>query len=788
MRTRIRAGLLLSSSMLAVMAASDWSMAQTELPEVKVEAPKEEAPKPPPKPVAAPKPAPRHEEVAAPRRVVAPKPVVTAKPAVAPKPVAAPAPRVVAQPVAAPPPPSPEQIAAQAAERVIQQTRAFDQRRDFITRPSGATSYELTQQDIENMPGGTNTPLDKVLLQAPGVTQDSAASGQLHVRNEHANVSYRFNGILLPDGVAGFGQVLESSFIGSISLLTGVLPAQYGLRTAAVVDIKTRVPNSPGTGNVGIYGGSHEQVTPYGEYGGVLGNTEYFVVGRYWANDMGLENTTPALKAIHDHTAQGRAFGYASTLNDDKSMTSIITGWWQGKFQIPNTPGLDPQFAVDGVGPNDPANNSATLNQNQYETNVFGVLAWQKTIENWDVQVAYVNRYASVLYRPDQLGDLVFNGVASTVFRGAFTNGVQTDAAYRLNDAHTIRTGFITNAEITHINNTYSLLPVDPDTGEIGTTPFGAVDPNSTWGFIGGVYLQDEWRLTNQLTLNYGLRFDQMWQYINANQLSPRVNLVYKPWETATIHAGYARYFTPPAQALSAPTNLNLFTNTTQQPEVPFASPVLPEHGHVFDVGAKQVLIPGVELGIDAYYKLARDLLDDGQFGAAYVLTAFNYEKGENYGVEGTIRLKNGDFSAYGNLAWGVQRGTNIVSNQFLFSAAEIAYISNNWVFTDHAQTWTGSAGISYLWNGTRFSADMIYGSGLRSGDFNLDHVAPYGQANVGMSREIAMPGDKPITVRFDIINLFDHIYEIRDGSGIGVFAPQFGPRRGYFVGVSQKL
>ena len=114
------------------------------------------------------------------------------------------------------------------------------------------------------MPGGTNTPLDKVLLQAPGVTQDSAASGLLHVRNEHANVSYRFNGILLPDGVSGFGQVLESSFIGSMSLFTGVLPAQYGLRTAAVVDITTRVPNSPGAGSVGVYGGSHEQITPCG--------------------------------------------------------------------------------------------------------------------------------------------------------------------------------------------------------------------------------------------------------------------------------------------------------------------------------------------------------------------------------------------------------------------------------------------------------------------------------------------------------------------------------------------
>jgi outer membrane receptor protein involved in Fe transport len=47
---------------------------------------------------------------------------------------------------------------------------------------------------------------------------------------------------------------------------------------------------------------------------------------------------------------------------------------------------------------------------------------------------------------------------------------------------------------------------------------------------------------------------------------------------------------------------------------------------------------------------------------------------------------------------------------------------------------------------------------------------------------------NKPITLRFDVVNLFDKIYEIRDGSGIGVFAPQFGPRRGFFVGVTQKL
>jgi outer membrane receptor protein involved in Fe transport len=95
---------------------------------------------------------------------------------------------------------------------------------------------------------------------------------------------------------------------------------------------------------------------------------------------------------------------------------------------------------------------------------------------------------------------------------------------------------------------------------------------------------------------------------------------------------------------------------------------------------------------------------------------------------------------------------------------------------------------MSYLWNGTRFSTDMIYGSGLRTGDANIDSQSPYAQFNAGLSHEFAMPDGKPLTVRFDVVNLFDTIYQIRSGTGIGVFAPQFGPRRGYFIGISKKI
>ena len=89
-----------------------------------------------------------------------------------------------------------------------------------------------------------------------------------------------------------------------------------------------------------------------------------------------------------------------------------------------------------------------------------------------------------------------------------------------------------------------------------------------------------------------------------------------------------------------------------------------------------------------------------------------------------------------------------------------------HYIPTDHSQTWTGSAGAAYLWMGTRFSADMIFGSGLRSGFANLETVPAYSQFNLGLSHEFKWsPNDKPLTVRFDVVNLFDLTYVIRDGT-----------------------
>jgi outer membrane receptor protein involved in Fe transport len=686
-----------------------------------------------------------------------------------------------------PAPPPPSQTETQV---VAGQNTKFDDARHNILAPIGATSYQINHQAIEALPQGNNAPLDKVLLQFPGVTQDSAASGGLHVRNEHANLQYRINGIMLPDGVGGFGQILDTGIVGSLALITGALPAQYGLRTAGVIDIQTKADAFNNSGSVGVYGGSHSTITPTFEYGGTSGQTQYFVSGRYFGSQLGIENPTPAYDAIHDRTAQEKGFLYLSTVLDPTSRLTFMSGVSNSLYQIPNNPGQPSNFTAFGVSNFD----SSMLNERQKEFNQFKVVAYQKSADGIDYQLSYFNRYSQLHFFPDTIGDLIINGVASDVYRQSFVNGIQEDSAWRVGYSHTLRFGFSMSAERSLVNNASTVLPLvdssDPTAGTIDA-PFSIFDSSSKTGWLLGTYLQDEWKMTNTLTLNAGLRFDQMYQYVNANQLSPRISLTWKPYDGTTFHAGYARNFTPPQQVIAAPTNLALVQGTSQQPEVQTSSPVLPERSHVFDVGVVQKIypVPGLEVGIDGYYKTARDLLDDGQFGQAYVLTGFNYERGENIGLELKSTYTNGNFRAYSNVAWARQIATNIVSNQFLFGQDEINYIATHYVYTDHAQVLTASAGASYLWNGTRFSASMIYGSGLRSGFANTDHLPSYTQVNVGLSHEYLFPGwTKPTTLRFDIVNLFDKIYEIRDGSGIGVFAPQFGPRRGFFVGISQKI
>jgi outer membrane receptor for ferrienterochelin and colicins len=671
---------------------------------------------------------------------------------------------------------------AQASEVVVTAQR-LDAARSAVEPALGATSYSLPEAFINGLPGGANTQLNQVVLQAPGVAQDSF--GQLHVRGDHGNIQYRLNNVILPEGLQVFGQTLSPRLASNIDLITGAVPAQYGLRTAGILNITTKSGFRNG-GEVGIYGGSHGLITPSIEYGGSSGGTSGFFSGSYTGTDVGIESPDGRATPLHDHSDQYQAFGYLDHILDDTSRVSLIAGTSQQKFQIPNVSGLQPDlgFSQNGVT----TIPSERLNQNQKEGTTYGIVSYLKTTEKFTGQASFFARYSELQYTPDVTGELLFNGIAQAARKTDLSFGTQLEGVYKLNDAHTIRGGVIVSTDHTTSKTNSQVFALDAAGAQIGPAAQTIVDDSKANAWTYSAYLEDEWALADTLTLNYGLRFDQLDAFRKENQLSPRVNLVWKPMDGTTFHAGYARYFSPPPFELVASTAFAKFVGTSA--EAPGTQNDLPrsERDNYFDLGVQQK-VGSLTLGVDAYYKKAKNLVDEGQFGAPIILTPFNYRQGYAKGVEFSGSYVAGGLSAYANFAISQAKGKDIVSSQFNFDPADLTVIRNQFIFLDHDQTYTGSAGFAYRFDaGTRVSADLIYGSGLRrDGDVpNGDKVPGYTQVNVGVAQEVhGLPGGD-LTLRADVINLFDKTYEIRDGTGVGVGAPQFGPRRGLFVGVSK--
>jgi outer membrane receptor protein involved in Fe transport len=220
-----------------------------------------------------------------------------------------------------------------------------------------------------------------------------------------------------------------------------------------------------------------------------------------------------------------------------------------------------------------------------------------------------------------------------------------------------------------------------------------------------------------------------------------------------------------------------------------------PERANYYDIGVSQVVIPGLTVGWDNYYKTSTNLIDEGQFGAPVILTPFNFARGKQYGSELSVTYQLDSWNFYGNFAAARAIGKDIDSSQFNFDPAELAYISQHWIHLDHDQTYTASAGASYRWEQTRVSMDLISQSGLRSdlatpnGDVPNGRALPhYVTVNLGLNQALDLPVAGAIKIRFDVINLLDKEYEIRDGTGVGVGAPQFGARRGFFGGFSKEF
>jgi outer membrane receptor protein involved in Fe transport len=692
---------------------------------------------------------------------------------------AAPVPAPVAPPPAAKP--FDPRAGAAYAESVTVTSKLEDIASEIV--PSlGATVHTIGRDQIDAMPQGADAPFQQVLLRNPGVVQDSF--GEVHVRGEHGNLQYRINGILLPESLNGFAQEVDTHVVESVTLVDGSLPAQFGFRNSGIVDATTKTGDRLRGSEAALYGGSYDLLQPSFQVGTSSGKLEYYLSGSYKHTGLGVENPAPGSRPLHDDSDQGRGFSYLSYQIDPSRRVSLLLSAGASRFQIPDTPGLAPRFSVAGA----PAPDSATLDEAQREQNDYAVLAYQARIGELSCQLAAFTRYGHIAFAPDAVGDLAFNGVASRVAESFLSTGVQLDASRPL-ERHTLRFGVLSTVERAGRATDTAVFPAaaagEPHSG----LPLRLTGNQTLRGLLTGVYLQDEWHPRDPLTINYGLRYDLAAAVLHESQLSPRVNVVWRIDAPTTLHLGYARYFTPPSLQVIQPAEVARFRGTTNAPETFADSPPRSERADYYDLGLHRQLFPGWQVSLDAFDKLARHLIDLGQFGNAIILAPFNYRTGRVHGLELSTTLRANGFSAYANGAYVFTQAREIESAQFEFPVAELDFIRAHPIRLDHEGEVSASAGAAYGHGTSRVFVDLLYSSGLRRGFANLAKLAAYYPVNLGFEQTVPVPrASLAVKLRFDVLNVFDQVYRLRDGTGIGISASQYGPRRAFYAGAAVLL
>jgi hypothetical protein len=641
---------------------------------------------------------------------------------------------------------------------------------------TGANDYAVSAQDILDLPSGTAAPLTDVLAQMPGVAIDQ--NQQIHIRDtEGPQFQYQINGILVPLDIntnPPFVSMINPLFIQELDLLDGVLPSRYSYATGGVVDIKTKDGCEQPGGGATILVGQRQVLQPNAQFGGCDGKFSYYVSGLYDEGQTAFSPATAGANPVHDYTNQGQAFGFLSYQLDASTRLSLTLSAAASDNQLPNVPNLAPQFVLAGAPP--AAYQSANINSYLNFQDYLAIAALNGSAAGGlTYQLAYSAHYISQDYRPDDAGELIFQGVASQATHVDVDNTLEGDLTDRLG-RHSLGAGFYVGEYHVTADDSSLVFPVDATGAQSSPTPVRVITNTAATNVVLGVYLDDLWQITQRLRASYGVRLDSLSGFTNHVQLDPSANLAYQLTDDVAVHGGYARYMQVPSFQGISPGAPAAFAGTTAASGPGIATP-LAEDDEAFDVGLTWRINPHLSFSQDDYYELTDHYLDTGQFGVVPIFAPFNYDHGHIWGSEFAVKYRDDHLSAYANLTFGQNRQQGVATGQFNFDPDELALIDAHGLLLDHQPLVGASAGATYTWRSWTVGFDGVYSSGLRGGFADQAQLPNVVQVNASIQRAFHVPGLGKVTDRLTILNLFDTVNLIRPAEGIGVFQSAYGPR-----------
>ncbi len=689
------------------------------------------------------------------------------------------------------------------------------ERRNLIQSTSAGSKVDIDKERIATLPGGEETSLPKLIsTTTPGVV--AGPFGQLFIRGNHANIQYQIDGVQLPESTSGsFGDAFSPRNIDHMEIITGGIPAEYGERMAAVVNVITKSGPETPTGLAEIKYGSYDSFSPSLNYGGsdTSGRFRYFLTGSYLQTNRGLDTPDPKNESnqkvggespVHDKATGSDEFVRLDYLLDDENKFSLNLFNSGKDYQVPNypnsfksqdpffQPGYTDEFGNQNSDPTKPTYKWTPSNTNdtQSEKNTYAEFVWKRTLSDRAfLQVAPYYKRSDLKVGNDPANDLATStaGGPNAISGSQATSfamdhivdniGLKSDYTLRFDDRNLMKAGF--QAQESDGRGSFS-LQTDPAQAP---SNFSINDK----GYIEAVYLQDSYTISKPLTLNLGVRYTAT-QFksddLNTKDglLQPRVGLEYMATDSTKLHVFYGRMFQPaPFENLRA-----AFTGGqgNGNPAVPFD--LKAEKDNYYETGISQQIGSNHLVSVTYYYKDATDMLDDAQLLNTSIAQPYNFAKGYATGIEASI---SGDISRqwqyFANYSYEDARGRGLSGGIFAFDPN--ATTGGDYQFLDHVQLNTANAGATYRVDNYWATLTGLYGSGLRTGPNN----------------SISLPGhttfDATIGYRFhdenfwskwrvalDLTNILDNPYPINVNNGFN--GSHYAPGRQFFIRLAKEL
>ena len=547
--------------------------------------------------------------------------------------------------------------------------------------PQSSTPETLvSRQTIDRTPGADLTnSLAMITDFVPGayMTHD-----QLHVRGGH-QVTWAIDGVPIPNTniASNVGPQIDPKDIDYLEVSRGGYSAEDGDRTYGVFNVVPRTGFELNReGEVTVTYGAFNQTNDQINFGDHTQRMAWFASVDGNRSDYGLETPGPAVS--HDRAWGTGGFGsliYNSSPSDQLRLVGSLRG---DDYQVPDT--ADVERERDGVA----------------------TFTWAHTFSSTLLLTA------SPFFHFNRAD---YDGAAETQHRDSAYAGAQI-ALSAITKRHNARVGVYGFGQ--HDDELVELAPLSEQ--KIST------------GHLEAVFLEDQFKLTNWLTLTGGVRLTHFSGAISENAANPRTGVALRiPKLNWVLHGFWGRYYqAPPLSTVTGPLldlavsqGFGFIPLRGERDEENQAGLTIPLRGWTFDT--------------NSFRQRAVNYFDHNAIGNSNIFFPLSIAGARISGWEFTMRSPRLFRRAQASIAYSYQHAEGegaITGGLTDFSPPE-----DGWFFLDHDQRHTLHANFEVNLPGRAWAAGgMYYGSGFTDGSSDIPkHLDPHTTFDLSLGKAL---------------------------------------------------